>query len=224
MYKTITLATAFLIYMSNLSLLKSPSLIYFMIITLIFSLNVYLYSLYKKQLKQKTPDLESLIESIMDSYKSARTSNSNSKKICGECRKDKNEGYTHCYECQTCILNKDHHCIWLDSCINEDNWTLFNAMILVQSILCFNGMYRSIILLDTDNVLIEGWCLVVFTFNFVVGLFLGFILCSSALKIVREWREKRKVRGYIEDKKTERKKLSELEEKVGHGFSRVTVI
>ena len=107
---------------------------------------------YLKHTKLISNDLESLITDIMESYRNSKNSATNEgKKLCGECRKDKNEGYTHCYECQMCIKGRDHHCIFLDSCVNETNWHFYNSILLIQSVLCCNGMLRSFKLFSDES-------------------------------------------------------------------------
>lgn len=215
MNRKTTIIISLLIYFTNLTLFNTNTISYLIIITILFGLNVLTYIGYNKETKIKSSDLESLISDIMESYKTNKNRKS-SPKLCGECRKDKTEGYTHCYECQTCILNRDHHCVWLDSCVNKKNWGFFNGMIFLQTLLCSNGIIRSFNnIFKGNNFFLEIWYLLVFGFNLLIGLFMGFILINSFISLIIQKNNIPKL------KKNE---LNELEKKVGHGFSRVTVI
>ncbi|XP_063864939.1 palmitoyltransferase ZDHHC23-like isoform X1 [Scylla paramamosain] len=45
-------------------------------------------------------------------------------RICGECQQQVPRQASHCYKCDTCFLLRDHHCVWLDTCIScvNDRW------------------------------------------------------------------------------------------------------
>ncbi|AFZ80251.1 zinc finger protein DHHC domain containing protein [Theileria equi strain WA] len=44
---------------------------------------------------------------------------------CPYCRIYKPPRSRHCYECNACIRDYDHHCPWLSNCIGNDNYKLF---------------------------------------------------------------------------------------------------
>ena len=152
MYRNLALAASVLIYLTNITLIGQDPLTYITIISLLYFTEIMAYIGYLKHTKLISNDLESLITDIMESYRNSKNSATNEgKKLCGECRKDKNEGYTHCYECQMCIKGRDHHCIFLDSCVNETNWHFYNSILLIQSVLCCNGMLRSFKLFSDES-------------------------------------------------------------------------
>ncbi|XP_068211530.1 palmitoyltransferase ZDHHC23-B-like [Palaemon carinicauda] len=45
-------------------------------------------------------------------------------RICGECEKQVPRQASHCRTCDACYLMRDHHCLWLDTCIScvNDRW------------------------------------------------------------------------------------------------------
>jgi hypothetical protein len=45
--------------------------------------------------------------------------------ICPYCSVYKSALSRHCYTCNKCIEDFDHHCIWIDNCIGKRNYNLF---------------------------------------------------------------------------------------------------
>lgn len=45
-------------------------------------------------------------------------------RICGRCQQQVPRQASHCHTCDTCYLLRDHHCVWLDTCIScvNDRW------------------------------------------------------------------------------------------------------
>ncbi len=48
-------------------------------------------------------------------------------KYCLECNLFRISGMSHCRECNRCILDMDHHCIWLGNCIGRNNMKHFHV-------------------------------------------------------------------------------------------------
>ena len=48
-------------------------------------------------------------------------------KYCLECNLFRINGMSHCRECNRCILDMDHHCIWLGNCIGRNNMKHFHV-------------------------------------------------------------------------------------------------
>ncbi|KAK9129322.1 hypothetical protein Sjap_009809 [Stephania japonica] len=42
----------------------------------------------------------------------------------------------HCYDCEKCVLQFDHHCVWLGTCIGQKNHCRFWWFIFEETILC----------------------------------------------------------------------------------------
>ena len=51
------------------------------------------------------------------------------KNICVKCRTAKNEKTVHCIVCNGCVRDFDHHCSWLNICINKENINWFRAFL-----------------------------------------------------------------------------------------------
>jgi hypothetical protein len=49
---------------------------------------------------------------------------------CGNCDSYCHETAKHCRACNRCVRNFDHHCIWINNCIGEDNYRPFFVMIV----------------------------------------------------------------------------------------------
>lgn len=45
--------------------------------------------------------------------------------ICPYCSIYKSKMSRHCYTCNKCIEDFDHHCLWIDNCIGKRNYNLF---------------------------------------------------------------------------------------------------
>ena len=69
--------------------------------------------------------------------------NKNEQKIyCGACKflyPNSNKKMEHCYTCNICVCNYDHHCGVVGKCVGKYNTILFSSFVLCNSglILCF---------------------------------------------------------------------------------------
>jgi len=91
---------------------------------------------------------------------------------------------SHCAECDNCVENFDHHCLWLGTCVGKRNYKYFFYLLSLTSILCFIVVISSVILLikffrnyfkekDNDILLIIIFLCVV---GFIALMFLIFFL------------------------------------------------
>ncbi|XP_051140554.1 protein S-acyltransferase 10 [Andrographis paniculata] len=51
----------------------------------------------------------------------------------------------HCHDCDKCVLQFDHHCVWLGNCIGQGNHCFFWWYIFVETTLC---LWTSIMYID----------------------------------------------------------------------------
>jgi hypothetical protein len=49
--------------------------------------------------------------------------------LCGLCNVYRIRGTAHCYDCNSCILELDHHCPWTGKCIGKHNLKPFYAFL-----------------------------------------------------------------------------------------------
>ena len=62
--------------------------------------------------------------------------------ICVKCRISINDKIQHCLICDRCVENWDHHCYWLNTCINDKNYTKFYAFVIFTILfLLFNLLF-----------------------------------------------------------------------------------
>jgi hypothetical protein len=46
--------------------------------------------------------------------------------------------WSHCYECNACVKELDHHCPWTSKCVGAANLKVFYAFVtLVQTLFCY---------------------------------------------------------------------------------------
>ena len=68
----------------------------------------------------------------------------NSNNICVKCIRIKKPNTIHCVVCDLCIDNWDHHCFWLNACINKNNIKIFVLFIILMVCLLFTNLIFSI--------------------------------------------------------------------------------
>lgn len=49
--------------------------------------------------------------------------------LCGLCNVYRARGTAHCYDCNSCVLELDHHCPWTGKCVGKDNLRPFYAFL-----------------------------------------------------------------------------------------------
>ncbi len=54
----------------------------------------------------------------------------------------------HCYACNKCVLNYDHHCIWINNCIGQKSYYYFSSFLIS---LIFNCCYKIYYLLQFSS-------------------------------------------------------------------------
>ncbi|KAF2617034.1 hypothetical protein F2Q68_00041405, partial [Brassica cretica] len=55
---------------------------------------------------------------------------------CGYCHVEQPPRAKHCHDCDRCVLQFDHHCVWLGTCVGQKNHCKFWWYICEESALC----------------------------------------------------------------------------------------
>uniref|UniRef100_A0A914GXP5 Palmitoyltransferase n=1 Tax=Globodera rostochiensis TaxID=31243 RepID=A0A914GXP5_GLORO len=71
----------------------------------------------------------------------ASRSNDGAVRCCLKCSCVKPDRCHHCSVCGHCVLKFDHHCPWVNTCINFNNYKFFMLFLGYGSVLCFFGFF-----------------------------------------------------------------------------------
>ena len=126
--------------------------------------------------------------------------------ICTVCKGLKNKQMQHCIACNKCIKNWDHHCFWLNICINKKNETYFMCFIIsVLLSICFlfiisciniyivnssklrNLIYYKILCIENENVVTIANVALTFLISFevIIVLIMGVVVGVQLWKVVK---------------------------------------
>ena len=47
----------------------------------------------------------------------------------------------HCYSCNKCIIDLDHHCLWINNCVGENNSKTYFIFLLILMINSLHKLY-----------------------------------------------------------------------------------
>lgn len=101
-------------------------------------------------------------------------------KYCNTCNIFRPIGTSHCNDCNQCILEKDHHCIWLDTCIGRNNHRFFIYFIYTLMVIFSYDIWVLFRLLQIDHLNIIQWSILIvlsvvfLIFVIVFGCFVGY--------------------------------------------------
>ncbi|CAH8322953.1 unnamed protein product [Eruca vesicaria subsp. sativa] len=73
---------------------------------------------------------------------------------CGYCHVEQPPRAKHCHDCDRCVLQFDHHCVWLGTCVGQKNHSKFWWYICEESALC---MWTLIIYIDYLSNVAKPW-------------------------------------------------------------------
>ncbi|KAI9025200.1 DHHC palmitoyltransferase-domain-containing protein [Phycomyces nitens] len=66
-------------------------------------------------------------------------------RYCDTCKLYRPPRASHCRQCDNCVENEDHHCIWLNNCIGKRNYRPFFTFIVTATLLCLLVIVFSIV-------------------------------------------------------------------------------
>lgn len=93
-------------------------------------------------------------------------------KFCMVCNCFRPLGSAHCTDCDSCILEKDHHCLLMMTCIGRNNLRCFCSFIFTEGVLSFLAGIMIYINRNVTNKLIRNTILILCSLHTILGLFL----------------------------------------------------
>ena len=109
-------------------------------------------------------------------------------KLCPVCKTLKAKKTNHCIICNKCIENWDHHCFWLNICINKETYNLFISFVITLFIL----VVFNIIIFISISVKIKVFTPTINYINLIIFIFIiGFllILFYGAFSLIRQFNQ-----------------------------------
>ncbi|XP_065175237.1 palmitoyltransferase ZDHHC3-like [Sycon ciliatum] len=122
------------------------------------------------------------------------------RRYCQRCEAPKPNRAHHCRTCRRCIRKADHHCIWVNNCVGENNmkfFVLFNFYIFVISVLALVYVVWHIIdCAKTDwgencRYFSEVGTFLIMLFLFMEAVLFSMFCCTMGLSIISaiQWDE-----------------------------------
>merc|ERR1712194_648687 len=97
------------------------------------------------------------------------------KRLCSACKMYKPDRAHHCTKCGRCVLNMDHHCVFLNNCIG-----FYNRKFFMQAL--FYGYLTLLVVAATCTPEVVRRCRSLGPFGFILGFdTLAVLLCVSLL-------------------------------------------
>lgn len=94
---------------------------------------------------------------------------------CNKCNNIKPQRSYHCRICKRCIKRMDHHCPWLNMCINSDNIAYFIRFLFFTSVSAFT-MFLVLLCLCINNMKTQYTLINKYTFPVII---LNMVMCLS---------------------------------------------
>ncbi|AFN83559.1 DHHC-type zinc finger domain-containing protein [Encephalitozoon romaleae SJ-2008] len=107
-------------------------------------------------------------------------------KYCLECNLFRINGMSHCRECNRCVLDMDHHCIWFGNCIGRNNIRYFHIYLYTLSIVTFINaafMYGLVIICSRNTLLMLALRILAAAFGALYTLFFCIIFLFTMFNI-----------------------------------------
>ena len=108
----------------------------YVIFTILFWICLYIFLKKEPEIIQKNKNNNYLINLIKNDYENKV----DLWQYCIKCQIKKEYNIKHCFFCDKCINEFDHHCIWLNKCICKSNKIIFSLLLILIS---FNALFNS---------------------------------------------------------------------------------
>ena len=110
----------------------------YVIFIILFWIYIYIFLKKEPEIIQKNKNNNYLINIIKNDHENSI----DLWQYCIKCQNKKEFNIKHCFFCDKCINEFDHHCIWLNKCIGKGNKKIF---ILLLVLIFFNTLFNSYI-------------------------------------------------------------------------------
>ena len=135
------------IYLSALIKISTPSTIFFIIITLILYIFIFIFLLIggcsDPGILERNNDY-----AFYDNRKSVIKLNiqghMTNLNYCYTCFHFRPPRTSHCAECDNCVQNFDHHCLWMGTCVGKRNYKFFYYILFLTSLCALIQSFSSI--------------------------------------------------------------------------------
>lgn len=96
----------------------------------------------------------------------------------------------HCLVCDICIDNWDHHCFWLNTCIDIKMKPKFNLFFILLFIGALSNLIFGVIeIIQIYNHSTKTWLIIISLFDFIFIYLVGFILFPLCFCLIAKKRE-----------------------------------
>ena len=132
----------------------------FLIIYIIWTIFIWLYILYfiEKDPGTIKVNKNNFLLNLIEREKKSDEEEINEKPIdiseyCIKCQIEKKFNIRHCFFCDKCINEFDHHCYWIKQCVGKNNRDDFNCLLIVLLINSYINIILCIFSLLNNNVI-----------------------------------------------------------------------
>jgi len=166
----------------------------------------------KKRLIKKDYNLLNKQIKFEDIYKLNNYNLDKIEQLCPICKIIKSSKTQHCIICNKCIENWDHHCYWLNICINKEIYTLFISFLIILLVMILLDFIIFISLILEIKVFSPSFNYInLVIFLFVIGILI--ILFCGIFSLLRQFRNINK------NRKIERQRILSLEDVLSNSSS-----
>ena len=121
--------------------------VYFIYCIIVFFMELFMFLTFFTEpgiIPKNHPDFQGEIKISEDDEKNKTIPRIYTQRKCPTCNIIRPPGASHCGECNNCVLDFDHHCVFVSNCIGRRNHKYFYIYLLIGSIAGLKGMIINI--------------------------------------------------------------------------------